>query len=61
GLAALLLATLMAMNQLYFGQAFGTVKDYAGAFLWGFGTDFTLRSLQTLIGFSRTLRNRTTK
>jgi hypothetical protein len=39
------IALYTGMDELYFGHAFGTPKDYVAAFLWGFGAHTVLTVL----------------
>ncbi len=40
-LLAFAIATLTALHQYYLGKPFGTLKDYIGLLLLGFGTKLT--------------------
>ena len=50
---ALILAALTGLIYLYIGNAFGSLRDYLVAFLWGFGIDNSVR------GFSAVLKKAT--
>ncbi|WP_437840056.1 PKD domain-containing protein [Sorangium sp. So ce1153] len=57
---ALGIATLSALTTTYYnGKLFGTFGDYAGAFLWGFGMDASLRGLANVVGALRQGSSRT--
>lgn len=47
-LIAFLFASVTGMLALYFGNAFGSAKDYLVAFLWGFGIDNSVRGFQSV-------------
>lgn len=45
---AALLAALSGLSQLYVDQAFGSLNDYIGAVLWGFGVERGLRGFSAV-------------
>ena len=45
GMLSYILAVVSGLNVLYFGKTFGTVGDYAGLILWGFGAKVTVDAL----------------
>lgn len=54
-LLAFIIAVLTGLDKFYFGQPFGTLKDYVAIFLWAIGTKLTLDAISTAFGwlFSR--------
>lgn len=48
-LIALLLATLTGLLYLYIGKPFGSLAEYIGAFIWGFGIDNSVRGFAAVL------------
>ncbi|MCA1565892.1 MAG: hypothetical protein LC803_09695 [Acidobacteria bacterium] len=48
-LIALITALLTGLHTNYFGQPFGTLKDYVGLFLWGVGTKVIVDTASTAL------------
>lgn len=51
---SLLLAILTGMYALYFNKPFGTLADYLGAIVWGFGLDTGVRGFSNVLQKLRT-------
>jgi hypothetical protein len=50
-LIAFALALLTGLHNSYFGQAFGTLKDYAGLLLWAVGTKVVVDTFSVTLGW----------
>jgi hypothetical protein len=50
-LLAFVIATLSGLNSYYLGKPFGTLKDYIGLLLLGFGTKLSVDAVSAIVGW----------